>query len=104
AGAAGADEFLERLAGEQRHDEVRLARAILFELADIEDLDDIGMAHGGEDVALFIEEVERGAARNVAQGLESDAAFDDGVVGFVDNSHAALAEDPADLVTSFDMG
>jgi hypothetical protein len=39
--------------------------ALFFKFSDVEDLDDIGVAHGGEYVALLVEELKRGRIGDV---------------------------------------
>ena len=78
--------------GQQRHDEVGLDGAILGELADIENFNDIRMAHGGQDAAFLAEKVQRHLTGTVAQGFQRDFALDDGVVGLIDQPHATLAD------------
>ena len=101
--APGGDQLAQGFAGKQRHDEIRLAGAILVELAEIENLYDVRVTDGGEDVALFVEKFQCGAARGIADGFERDAALDDDVVGVVDHTHAALPQHLTDFVAVFDL-
>ena len=98
--ACVAHEIFQRGAGEQRHDEVGFFLALFFELSNVEYLDNIGMAHGGEHVALFIEELKRGWIGDIEDGLYRYFAADDGVVSAVDQAHSALPEDLPDLVAA----
>ncbi len=88
-----ADERLQRGAREQRHHEVGLLFAILFEFPDVEDLDNVGMAHRCQHVALFVEQLKRSRIGNVEDGLDRYFAAHDGVVGPVHQAHTTLAED-----------
>ncbi len=92
--------MFQRGAGEQRHHEVGLLLAVFLEFSDVEDLDDIGMAHGGEHVALLVEELKRGRIGNVEDGLDRYFAAHDGIVGAVHQAHPALPEDLPDLVAA----
>ena len=93
-----ADEMIQRRAGQKRHDEVGLLLALFLKFSDVEDFDDVGMAHRGEHVALFVEQLERSGIGNVENGLDGDFAADDGVVGAIDQAHPALPEDLPHLV------
>ncbi len=95
-----ADEIVQRGAGKQRHHEVGFLLAVFFKFSDVEDLNDVGMAHGGEHVALFVEQLERSRIGNVEDGFDRDFAAHDGIVGAVDEAHAALAKDLPDLVAA----
>ncbi len=101
--ALGRDQFAQGFAGKQRHDEIRLAGAVFVELPEIENLYDVGMTDGGEHVALFVEKLQRGAARGIADGLERHTALYDGVVGVVDYTHPALPQHLTDFVAVFDL-
>ncbi len=95
-----ADERFQRGAGQERHHEVRLLLAVLFEFPDIENLNDVGMAHGGEHVALFVEQLERGWVGNIENCFDRNFPAHNGIVGAVNQSHAALAEDLPDLIAA----
>ena len=58
------------------------------------------MAHGGEHIAFFVEQLQRSRIGNVEDGLDRDFAAHHRVVGPVDEPHAALAEDLPDLVAA----
>jgi hypothetical protein len=58
------------------------------------------MAHGGEHIAFFVEQLERSRIGNVEDGLDRYFAAYDGVVGPVDKAHPTLAEDLPDLVAA----
>ena len=95
-----ADEMIERGARQQRHHEVRFLLAVFFEFSDVEDLDDVGMAHRGEHIALFVEQLERSGIGNIEDGFDRNFAAHNGIVGAVNQAHAALAEDLPDLVAA----
>ena len=58
------------------------------------------MAHGGEHVALFVEQLERSWVGNIEDGFDRNFAAHNGIVGAVNQAHAALAEDLPDLVAA----
>src|SRR5579863_4596140 len=58
------------------------------------------MAHGGEHIALFVEQLERSRIWNIENRLYRDFAAHNSVIGAVNQAHAALAEDLPDLVAS----
>ena len=95
-----ADEIFQGGAGEQRHNEVGLLFAFFFKFSDVEDLHDVGMAHGGEHVALLVEQLKRGRIGNVEDRLDRYFTAHDGIVGPIDQAHPALAEDLPDLVAA----
>src|SRR5271155_4923890 len=93
-------EIFESGTGQQRHHEVRFFLALFFELSSVKNLNDVGMAHGGENVALLVEQLKGSRIRNVEDGFDRDFAAHDGVVGPIDQTHAALPEDLPHLVTA----
>src|SRR5205085_2159146 len=97
------DQLSQRFSGKQGHDEVRLDGAVVIEFPEVEYLNDVGMTDGGEHIALFIEEVQRGATGSIADRLQRYTAFDDGVIGVVDDAHAALPQHLTDFVTPLDL-
>src|ERR1700678_659502 len=98
--AGFADEMIQRGARQQRHHEIRFFLAVFFELSNIEYLNDVGMTHGGENVALLVEQLERGRVGNVEDRLDRNLAAHNGIVSAVDEAHAALAEDLPDLIAA----
>ena len=98
--AGFANEIFQRCAWQQRHHEVRFLLAFFFEFPDIKNLDDVGMAHRSQHIAFFVEQLERSWIGNVEDGFHRDFAAHYGVVGAIDKSHAALAEDLPDLVAA----
>ena len=95
-----ANKVIESRAGQERHDEVRFLLPFFFKFSDVKDLDDVGMAHRGENIALFVEQLKRGRIGNVEDCLDGDFAADDGVVGAIDQPHATLPEDLPDFVAA----
>ena len=91
---------VERRARQKRHHEVRFFLAFFLELADVEDLNDVGMAHGREHIAFLVEQLQRSGIRDIENGLDRDFAANHGVIGSVDQAHAALAENLPDLVAA----
>ena len=65
----GVQHLLERHALQQRHDEEGLDYPGVLELADIEDLDDVGMVQVGQDAPLFIEHLDGAAALDIPDRL-----------------------------------
>src|SRR6058998_2755553 len=94
-----ADQIFQCRARQQRHYEIRFTLTVLFEFTNVKDLDDIGMAYGGEYVTLFIEEIESSRFGDVANRLESHMAPDSEVVRPVDDPHAAFPQNLLDFVT-----
>ena len=90
--AGSADQMVQRHTRQQRHDKVGLDRALLGEFADIENLDDVWVAHGRQDAAFLAEKVQSQLVRTVAQGFQRDFALYNGVVGLINQPHAALAD------------
>ncbi len=95
-----ADEMVQSRARKERHDKVRLLLAVFFEFTDVEDFDNVGMAHRGEHITLFVEQLQRRRIWNIEDCLDSDFAPDDGVVGAINQAHPALPEDLPDLVAT----
>ena len=93
-----ADKMIKRCAGQKGHDEVRLFLAVFFELSNVKNLDDIGMAHRGEDIAFLVEQLQGGRIGDVQDRLDGDFAAHYGVIGSIDEAHPALSEDLPDLV------
>ena len=73
---------------------------ICLGLNNIEDLDDVGMAHGGEHVALLVEQLKRGRIGDVENRLDRYFTAHHGIVGAVDQTHPTLPEDLPDLVAA----
>ncbi len=61
------------------------------------------MGHRRQHAAFFLERFERCRVGNVPNGLEGYISPDDGVVGAVNHSHATLAENLFDLVTTLQL-
>ena len=95
-----ADKDIERRARQKRHDEVGLFLAVFFEFADVENLNNVGMAHGGEHVTFLVEQLERGGIWNIENRLDRDFAANHGVIGSIDQTHPALAENFPHLVAA----
>ncbi len=95
-----ADKVIERRARQKRHDEVGFLLPLFFKFSDVEDLDDVGMAHRGEHIAFFVEQLQRGGIGNVEDSLDRNFAADNGIVGAINQAHAALAEDLPHLVAA----
>ncbi len=104
AGAAVLDEAVEGDAGQQGHHEKGFLAPFLVELADVINIDDIGVDHGGEDGPLLIKELEGCGIVDIEDGLESDFALHEGVEGAIDDAHAAAAEDFAELIALLQIG
>ena len=85
--------LIERLPGQQGHDEEGLLVAVFFVLPHVEDLDDVGMADGLEGRALFVEQLERERIGELVEGLDRDfTVHGRGVVGAEDHAHAPFAQ------------
>src|SRR5271165_1963026 len=95
-----ADEIFQRGAGQQRHHEVGLLLAVFLKFSNVEDLNDVGMAHGREHIALFVEQLQRSGIRNIKDGLDRDFTAHYGVIGPINQAHPALAKDLPDLIAA----
>ena len=88
------------LAGDQLHGDEEL----VVDAADLVDLDDVGVGEAGEGLGLALEaglaDAEAVVVDAGAQELEGDAAVELGVVGGVDDGHAAVAEGAGDDVAA----
>ncbi len=100
--AGALDEVIESVAGKERHNEIWLAPAVLLELADVEDVNDVGMAEAGQHGPLFREQLDGGGVGDVAHGLERHIALGHVIPGAIDDAHPPLAERGADLVPVID--
>lgn len=58
------------------------------------------MADGGENLVFLVEEFQSPAVGDVNDGLQGDIALDDGVVGLLNDTHPALSQDFAYLVST----
>ncbi len=85
--------------GSKRHHEKRFGDAFVLELAEIVDADDIGVHHPSEGAAFLIEQIERGEVLDIQDGLDGDVALHHGVVGSVNDAHAAPTKDLAQFVS-----
>jgi hypothetical protein len=85
----------QRLAGDQFHGDVGLA----LDLADLEDLADVGVVDAGLGAGLA-EQAGREIGMIAADELEGDGAAELRVVGAVDGAHAAVAEHCEELVAA----
>src|SRR5262249_55028427 len=81
------------------HDKVRLLSAFVFELPDIENLNDIGVAYRGKNIAFFVEQLQSGFLGSITNRLEGDIAADQRVIRPVHNTHSTLAERLFHLIT-----
>src|SRR5207237_10356642 len=72
--AGVANDLVERLPRQQRHDEVRLPASLFLELTHVEDFDDVRVAHRLEDTALLVEELERAPTGEHGRRLEGQIA------------------------------
>jgi len=95
-----ADECVQGRARQQWHHEVGFVLAVFFELANVENLDNVGMAHGGEHIAFFIEELQRRRIGEIEDSLNRHFTAHHGVVGAVHQPHAALAQHLSHLVAA----
>jgi hypothetical protein len=73
-----ADEVVECRAGQQRHDEVGFLLPLFFKFSYVKDLDDVGMAHRSEDIALLVEQLQRGRIGNIEDRFDCDFAAHNG--------------------------
>jgi len=63
--------------------------ALLLELADVINIDDVGMNHGHQRAPLFVEEREDLGIIDVEDGFEGDLAVHQAVVCLVYDAHAS---------------
>ena len=98
----GPDQLAQRHSRQHGHNEERLEAAFEFELADVDDLDDVGMIDVGQDFVFTVEKLERAGIGDVQQSLDGDVAPQDGIKGLIDYSHPTPAQDFLDLITPFE--
>ena len=96
------DQRIERGPFEQRHDEIRTALAFLFELADVVNVDDVGMVERRQHRAFPAEQLERGRVGRIENGLQRHVPAQLTVKGAVDHAHPAAAQNGSPVVTVFD--
>jgi hypothetical protein len=71
-GAGGINEVGKRNARQKWHYKKRLPLASLFNLANVPNVDDIGVTDTGEDTPLFAEQLDGCGIGNIAHGLQSN--------------------------------
>src|SRR5208282_5330010 len=98
--AGFANKSFERGAGQKRHHEIRFFLAVFLELANIENLNNVGMAHGGEHIAFLVEQLQRSGIGNIENSLNRDFPANDSVIGPVDQAHAAVSENLPNFVAA----
>src|SRR6266487_3616262 len=69
-------------------------------LAVVVDLDDVGMLQCGDRAGLALEADNKTRIAREGEHLDGDQALQGGLVGLVHGGHAALADDPAELVAA----
>jgi len=72
-------------------------------LAQIENPDDVGLVIDASTPHRFLERFKCRRVGNIANGLEGNVSLDDGIVGALHHSHAALPENFLDLVTTLQL-
>src|SRR6202043_1853134 len=75
-----ADKVIESRARQQRHDEIRLLLSIFLKFSDVKDFDNVGMAHRGQDIALFVEQLKRSRIGDIEARFDRNFAANDVVV------------------------
>src|SRR4051794_20702339 len=95
-------QMVERGASQHRHHEKWLDYCALSEVPNIEYFDDIRVMHICEDLPFFVKQVERGAALQIAYGLQRHFAAHFDVVGSINDTHAATPDHFFDLVAALD--
>ena len=96
----GLDQFLKGHSRQERHHEVGASGAAFFHFPDVEDFDDIGVAHAGQDGAFPLKKLEYHFVLGIANGFDRDLPVHHRVQGSIHDAHPPLAEDVADLVSS----
>ena len=96
--AAILDEAIERGARQERHHEEGFFHTILVEFADVVDVDDIGVDHGGEDAPLFVEKLEGGGIFDVEDGFEGHFPLHEPVDGAIHHAHPSAPKHFAEFV------
>ena len=100
-GSVGGDDRFQRLPAHELHDDE--GRAVV--LADVIDIDDVGVGEGGGRARLAL---EAGAEARIGgelrpRRLDRHVAAEEEIVTEVDGRHAALAEAATDAIASFDQ-
>src|ERR1041385_5609302 len=99
------DQLIQSFAGQQGHYKKRfLVTGFVLKFPNIENLNNVGVRHGLQHFALFVEELERHLVGELEQGLEGNVTVHRrGIVAAVDNTHAAFTQLGLDLVPALNF-
>ena len=93
------DDFVEREARQQRHHKERLLASFVIRNAEIQDIDDVGMAQPRENSAFPPKQLYLLGIQYFFDGFEGYVTLHFKINRAVDNSHAPFTDDLFDLVT-----